>query len=590
MEIDMGRISQEIIDQILDRIDIAEVVSGYIHLKKAGRNFKANCPFHNEKTPSFVVSPDKQIYHCFGCSAGGNAISFVMKYENIEFPEAVRMMAARAGVELPESRPETDRKDSIVTGLYELNKTAATFYQNLLQGADGRRALEYLKGRGIDLNTLSLFRIGYAPDAWESFRKYCESEKIAASLARTAGLTIPSDKGKNDYDRFRKRIMFPIFNERGNIVGFGGRVMDDPGPKYINSPESPVYHKSNVLYGLNFSKKGIREKGYAVIVEGYMDVIIPFQHGIMNIVATSGTALTSTQVAMLKRHTSDAVMVFDADQAGESASLRGLDILIENGMNVRIAGLPQGEDPDSFVRKNGKEGFEDILNSAKGLFEYKLDLLIRKMGARNIGGIVDEMLPTIAKVDNAVIQSDYLRKLAESLGIHEASLRYEMGKVKPDYSFRYGSEAKVEKNCRNYRSSESHLLGLALLDKRIFYRIMEELGMDMFRDEDVRRALKAAGDIFGQGESSVNPGKLLSRFEDDADVKAAVIEAVAKADITSARDKALNDCMSCVRRENREEALKALTLELKKAEQSGNSQEIMELVAKMNKLHKEKVI
>ena len=589
----MGLIPQEIIDQVLDKVDIVEVVSGYIQLKKAGRNFRACCPFHNEKTPSFMVSPDKQIYHCFGCGAGGNVIGFVMKYENMEFPEAVRALASKAGVDIPEPRAEERKGASIGAKLYEINTVAATFFQNTLRGGRGRKALEYLKGRGISSETLGEFRIGYAPDEWDALRKYCEAKKIPGDLLRKAGLTIPSEKGKGDYDRFRNRITFPIFNERGNIVAFGGRVMDDSLPKYINSPETVLYSKSNVLYGLNFSKRGMREKGAALMVEGYMDVIVPFQHGVRNVVATSGTALTARQVSMLKKYTDTVIMVFDSDQAGEAASLRGLDILVANGLNVRIVTLPQGDDPDSYVSKHGREKFEEAAEKAKNLFDYKLDLLVKKLGQRNIGGIVDEMLPTIAKVDSAVIQSDYLKRLAERLGIHEASLRYEMGKVKPDYSYHYEQEARVDTASRNYRSSELHLLGMAITEKALYGKVRDQLGLDKFRDATVIKVMAALGGIYDGGQDRINPGKLISRFEKDEDAKAAIVQALAKADITMDREKVLADCMFCVRKENWEEESNALTLRMKEAKDTG---EIMELARKikdikdkLNNIHKQKV-
>lgn len=592
----MGMIPQDLIDRILDRLDIVEIVSGYIQLRKAGRNFKACCPFHNEKTPSFVVSPDKQIYHCFGCHAGGNLINFVMKYENMDFPEAVKMLAERAGVELPKYQPKEGGAPSLAARLYEVNEVAAAFFQNVLRAPKGKKALEYLKRRGLDPDTLGEFRIGYAPDEWESLRRYCESKKIKGDLLRKAGLTIPSEKGKGDYDRFRNRIIFPIFNERGKIVAFGGRVMDDSLPKYINSPETVVYSKSNTLYGLNFSKRGIREKGCAVLTEGYMDVIVPFQHGVNNTVATSGTALTVNQVSMLKKYTDTAVMVFDSDQAGEAASLRGLDILIENGMKVRIATLPEGDDPDSFIKKNGRGKFEETINSAKGLFDYKLDLLVKKLGTRDVGGITDEMLPTIAKVDNEVIKSDYLKKLAERLGIHEQSLRHEMKKVKPDYSYHYASEIAQEKNSNNYRSSEVHLLGLAIVNKKMFIKMKAELGMDKFCDPHVRTALGIVNEMYDKGDEKINPGKLLSRLEKNSNAKDAAVQALAKADITQDMERTLNDCIFYVRKEDSEDKLKKLNQQLKKAQESKNDKEIMDLVVKiksvtdkLNKIHKEKV-
>ncbi len=592
----MGMIPQETIDQILDRLDIVEVISEYVQLKKAGRNFKACCPFHNEKTPSFVVSPDKQIYHCFGCHAGGNIVGFVMNYESLSFPEAIEMLAAKAGVELPRYEKRSDEEASLSSRLYEVNELAAGFYQNILMSAKGRRAQEYLKKRGISSDIAKTFHVGFAPDEWEGLRKFCGSKNILPDLLRKAGLTIPSEKGKGDYDRFRNRIMFPVFNERGKIVAFGGRVMDDSLPKYINSPETLIYSKSNVLYGLNFSKQGIREKEHAVIVEGYMDVIIPFKNGITNLVAASGTALTSRQAHMLKKYTDTAVMVFDADQAGQAASLRGLDILVENGMKVRIVSLPEGEDPDSFVRKNGKEGFERMVRGAKDLFDYKLDLLIGKLGTRDIGGVTDEMLPTIARVQNEVVKSDYIKKLAERLGIHEQSLRYEMKKVKPDYSYHYESEAAVDKDSSNYKVSETHLLGLAVVSRKMFEKIRSELGFDKFCDASVKKAICAVKDLYEKGGEDVDPAKLLSRLQDSEDAKGALIQALAKADITHDQEKALNDCIFCVKKENSEDELKRLNSRLKKAQEMKNDTEIMDIIVRiknvreeLSKMHKEKV-
>ncbi|NQT33222.1 MAG: DNA primase [Candidatus Omnitrophica bacterium] len=586
----MGMIPQEIIDQILDRIDIVEVISGYIPVKKAGRNFKANCPFHDEKTPSFVISPDKQIYHCFGCSAGGNAIRFIMEYENTGFREAIEGLAARAGVKIPDDRKPGGEGASIASKLYDINKLAADFYHNYLRSDKGKRALDYLKKRGFNSETLSKFKVGFAPEAWDSLRKHCEGKKIPVELLRKAGLTILSEKGKGDYDRFRNRIIFPIFNERGHVVGFGGRVLDDSLPKYINTPETIIYSKSNVLYGLNFSKIGIREKSCAVIVEGYMDVVMPFQYDVTNLVATSGTALTPGQVSMLKKYTGTAVMVFDSDQAGESASLRGLDVLIEKGMNVKIATLPKGEDPDSFVRNNEPGAFYGVIDNAKGLFEYKLDVLIQRLGERNIGGIVDEMLPTITKVDNAVVQSDYLRRLAERLGVHEASLRHEMGKVKPDYSYHYETEEKPDKKSYNYKNSELHLLGLAVLDKKLFLRMREELAPGEFQDSSIKKIIDVVGELFDKGEDRINPGKLLSRFQQDEPAREALVKALAKAEITQDPGKALIDCIFCVRKENKEDKLKGLTLRLKKAQESSDDAEVKKLLVEINKLHKEKVV
>ncbi len=587
----MSKIPQEVIDRVLDRLDIVEVISGYLPLKKTGRSFKACCPFHNEKTPSFVVSPEKQIYHCFGCSAGGNVIGFIMQQESLTFPEAVRVAAEKAGIEIPKNEFHSKENGAEIAELYEVNKVAAAFYQSVLKSPKGKAAQEYLKQRGIENDTLTTFRIGYAPDEWDSLRKFCEGKGIKSDVLRLAGLTIPSEKGKGDYDRFRNRITFPIFNERGGIVGFGGRVMDGSLPKYINSPETPIYSKSGILYGLNFTKKGMREKGAAVLVEGYLDVVIPFQRGVSNVAAASGTALTGRQISILRKYTDTVVIIFDADKAGEAASLRGLDMLVESGLKVRVATLPENEDPDSYVRKYGGEKFNAVVQEAKDVFEYKLDLTIKKMGAGDIGGIADEMLPTIAKINNAVVQADYLRKLAGKLGVHESALRHELGKVKPDYTYHFdGGAAETAKQARKFRSSEIHLLGLAISSRKYFKRIDTEFGFDKFRDEHVVRVVKVLRTLFDGTAEEISPSKLLSRLEADDPAKEAVVKALEKSDITKEPERAVNDCIACMVREDREERLKGLMDRLREAQRVKNDPEMEKVLFEINRIHKEKVM
>ncbi|MFA6636287.1 MAG: DNA primase [Candidatus Omnitrophota bacterium] len=587
----MGMIPRETIDNILDRSDIVEILSDYVQLKRSGRNFKACCPFHNEKTPSFVVSPDKQIYHCFGCHAGGNVIDFLMKHESLEFPEAVRVLASKAGVEIPETTNRSGEGESVSTRVYEANKVAGAFYRNMLNGEKGRNALKYLNSRGITSQTVSTFGLGYAPDEWESLSRYCRSKKISVEILRKAGLTVPSDKGRNDYDRFRSRIIFPIYNERDTIVAFGGRVMDNRLPKYINSPETPVYSKSNILYGLNFSKKGIREKGYAVLVEGYLDVIMPFQHGVINVVATSGTALTLRQVDILKKYTDTVVMVFDSDQAGEAASLRGLEILVENGLKVKVATLPKGDDPDSFVSREGSASFYAVVEDAKTLFDYKLDLLFAQKGKKDIGAIVDGMLPTIAKISNAVIQSDYIRTLAEKLGIHEASLRVEMGKIKSDRPYRYEKPQGKYSLPEAVRNSELYILGLSLASAKRFSLVQKELGSDAFRDPAVRTIMSEAKRIFDLGnDTTLNQAKLLGRLRDDERARNVLLQAMAKVDIIEDPDKAVRDCISCLKKENREERLKSLAEKLKQAQVNADISGMNDTLRMIDQIHKERVV
>lgn len=580
-------IPQEKIDQILDNVNIVEVLNEYIPLKRSGQNFKACCPFHNEKTPSFVVSPQKQIFHCFGCGEGGNTLGFLMKYENLTFPEAIEMLAKRAGVELP--RRSAPGKTSLSDKLYEINAAAAQFYGKQLAGPNGAKARGYLKERGINDQTVKDFILGYAPEGWENLKNVLLRKKIPAKLLRQAGLTLESKKGTSDYDRFRNRIIFPIANERGKIVAFGARVLDDTVPKYLNSPETDIYSKGRMLYGLNLSKAAIRQKGYAVIAEGYMDVIIPYQKGVRNVVATSGTALTSDQGRCLKRYTDTAVMVFDSDQAGQMASLRGVDVLLEADLRVKIAELPQGEDPASYVQQHGGEAFEKILKQAKDLFNYKLEVLLERFTMENKAAIVEEMLPTIALVNNAVTKADYLRRLAQRLDIHESSLRAEMKKVQKGRKYRFVTEQPKPTDRQTCRVSELHILGLSMSSKRCLETVKNGLGFARITNEKVRELLKAIEAIYEIDTAAINPAKLLSRYEADPFAKKLVMSAIEKAEMAKDPERAVDDCIRHILKEERTRDLKELTMKLRDAQRIQDQDLVNKLLHKINDLHKEKV-
>ncbi|MBU1999306.1 MAG: DNA primase, partial [Candidatus Omnitrophica bacterium] len=337
-------IEENTLDGILNATDIVELISGYIPLKRAGRNFRANCPFHHEKTPSFMVSQDKQIYHCFGCGTGGNAFNFLMQYEKMEFLEAVNTLAQKACIVIP--RKDTARADGLHATLYKINELAAEFYANNLQSPSGSYAKNYLLNRGLTDETIKLFKLGIASDRWNDLINNLRAKNISLGLLEKAGLILSKEKG-GYYDRFRKRVIFPVWDVKSRAVAFGARVTDDTLPKYINSPETPIYIKGKNLYGLNFSKNEIRDKDCAIIVEGYLDFIIPYQHGLCNIVASLGTALTSDQIRLIKRYTNNIIMLYDGDTAGQMATLRTWDIFFEEGMNVRVASLPEQLDPDN---------------------------------------------------------------------------------------------------------------------------------------------------------------------------------------------------------------------------------------------------
>lgn len=351
----MSRLSDGLVDRVRERIDIVDAISRHVSLKRVGRKFRGLCPFHGEKTPSFYVDPERQLFYCFGCQVGGDVFSFFMKIDHLTFPEVVKQLADQAGipVESVEVSPVEAKKRREWETLAHAAETAARFYQQKLAQPPGASARAYLSRRGVSARAVEVFRLGYAPPGWHSLRDYLTSAGISHEIGLKAGLLGQGRRGA--YDRLRHRITFPICDVRGRVVGFGGRALNAQDVKYINSPESALYVKREHLYGLNVVVSTRRNVDRIVLVEGYMDVISLFDHGIDYVVASLGTALTPDQGKLLRRYTSEVIIAYDADRAGETAASRGMDILAAEGLNVRVARLPQGEDPDSLVRRYGPE-------------------------------------------------------------------------------------------------------------------------------------------------------------------------------------------------------------------------------------------
>ncbi len=464
----MGLIPNDIITAVIDRSDIVETIGPYVALKKAGRNFKGLCPFHHEKTPSFVVNPDKQIFHCFGCGIGGNAVGFVMRQERLEFPEALRFLAAKAGITVPETAADsTSPSRRLRDDIYKANELAVQFFhQTLLTSREGTAgaAREYLKGRGIDLEAVKQFQLGFAPDAWDALLKHLSSKGITLEVMQQAGLIIARENKSGFYDRFRNRVLFPIFDIQSRPVAFGARAMnDDDGAKYINSPETPVYTKGRHLFGLNLTKTASGRLDRLIVVEGYMDMLTPFTHGVANIAASLGTALTVEQIRLIRRYTTNVTMLFDTDPAGQSAIIRCLDLLIDEDMNVQVVKLADGEDPDSFIRSFGVEAFNERLNKAQSLFDYKLDWLKARHDANSVEGkskICQEMLSTINRYRNEVVKFELTRLLAQKFEIPERVLLDQARKL-PQPAF---SSAPVPPAASAVNKTEEMLLALFLFD------------------------------------------------------------------------------------------------------------------------------
>lgn len=575
-------IPDNIIDKIQERVDIVEVISQYIPLKKTGRNYKANCPFHHEKTPSFVVSPDKQIYHCFGCGAGGNVFSFLMKQEGVEFPEAVETLAERAGVVLPRNSIQTKEASALADKLYRINESAAEYFQACLK--NNSVASDYVRTRGIGTETASKFKIGYAPDSWDGLLNFSNKKGVDAAFLEKAGLVIANDRGGH-YDRFRKRIIFPIVDLKNKVLGFGGRVLDASLPKYVNSPETQVYSKGRSLYGLNLSRDHIKKEGYALIVEGYLDFIIPYQAGITNIIATLGTAFTLDQIKLLKRFAKTAVMVYDPDEAGEAASLRNLDIFISEDVNVYIAELPKGYDPDTYIRKFGADEFRKLIKSSKNLFDYKLDKLSKKYDMRSANGkasIAGEMLPTLSRISNEVLKSNLVKKLSEKLSVDEEALKIEMKKVKTDYGPRKYMTALAEVK-KDFKTAEKMVLALLLDGSDYIKKAKEKLTIEEFRDTSIRDLVKAIFDLH-QSNKEINPAKLISHLENKETASALISEAVSLSEIMVDKDKVLEDCALRMKKDNVADQLERLRTEIKTAQDSKDEDSLKKLLAEFNNL------
>lgn len=484
-------IPEDVIEKIKYENDIVDVISEKVRLKKSGRNYTGLCPFHNEKSPSFSVSRDKQIYKCFGCGEAGNVITFVMKTRNLSFIDAVRILAERVHIDLDFLESGNNKKNNANEKLLKLNVDAARFFfSNLKQN---ERANEYFLRRGITQNTIRKFGLGYAFDDWHGAMNYLLRKGYTEKELLTNGLIIKNDKG-NRYDRFRNRIMFPVFDYRGKVIGFGGRVMDDSKPKYLNSPETPLFKKGINLYGLNFALKNQSSRTF-IIVEGYMDCIALHQCGITNAVASLGTALTQSQAKLLKRYADNIIISYDADTAGQKATLRGLKILKDNGLEVKVLKVPRGKDPDEFVRKNGREAFEELIRNAMPLVDYRIKSVEEGLNLSDN----EQKMKYIKKTADILMELDpvekdiYVKKIAEATGVKEQAIYDQLaGEIRKSTNNlqtmnnmdEIGQKLYIEPA---YLKAERLLLKLLTLDKDAYTYITNKISIDDFNMESHKK-------------------------------------------------------------------------------------------------------
>jgi DNA primase len=437
----VGKIPEETIEQIAAANDIVEVIGGYIPLKRAGANFRALCPFHQEKSPSFNVSPSRQSYHCFGCGAGGSVFRFVMTYESIDFPSAVRKLAERAGIQIVEAEfsAEEDQRSRLRRRLLDLHLRAAEwFHQNLLKTQAAKGARDYLKSRGVNSEIAKAWKIGYAPDSWDALGNWAAGQSFTREEIVRSGLVSLRDEEKSGgefYDRFRDRVMFPICNESGEVIAFSGRVLqaDAKAAKYVNSPETPLFTKGNVLFGLHKSKRAMLDKGFAIVCEGQLDLITAFEAGVQNVIAPQGTAFTEKQTRILKRYVEEVVLCFDSDSAGQKATERSLAALLAENMTVRVAEMPPGHDPDSLIRNEGAEAFAAQIAKAKDFFDFQID---RSAGtpqfatARGKMQFAQKMAESASLITDAVMKESVIHKVCTRLEISANDFRVLLGRIR----------------------------------------------------------------------------------------------------------------------------------------------------------------
>ena len=516
------RYSDEIIDEIRNSNDIVDIISQYVTLKKSGRTFFGLCPFHKEKSPSFAVSPDKQIFHCFGCGVGGNVFHFISKIENINFKETVEMLAERANIELPKSEnSEEEKREKLKARIYEINKLTAQYYHENLYKPTAKLAQDYVKKRKLDNNTLKSFQIGFAGTKDELYQ-YLKRQGFTDNELFEAKLIVVNDNGKI-IDRFRKRLMFPIKDLRDRVIAFGGRVLDDSKPKYINSSENIVYNKGRHLFGLNLVKKENPKK--IIIVEGYMDAISLYQRGVKNAVASLGTALTEAQGRLLRKMAEQVIIGYDADGAGQVATMRGLEILNNLGCDLRILQIEGAKDPDEFVIKYGPERFNKYVDNAISLVEFKVKTLRKELDINNTSDrikFLNEIAKILSKVNNDIEKEVYVDKISSSYEVSKEAIYAEINKI--TYK-NINSEKHLEKKLPVMKRKENKKIDESIIKREnmviyllinnpdTYLQIKEHIATNDIKDEKNKKILEIIYNEYGKG--NINPENVLNWFEDE---------------------------------------------------------------------------
>jgi len=593
------------VDQIKSRCDLVDLIGEYLRLEKKGNNYVALCPFHQEKTPSFTVSPEKQLYYCFGCGEGGDHFKFIRKMENLDFPEALRLLAQKTGITLPE-RSSSTTGASIMDKLFGLNHLAMQFFSYVLNSTgEGERAREYLNKRGINKNAVDRFKLGFAPDRWDAFLKVAQKKGYNEELLLKGGLIASRKDNTGYYDRFRNRLMFPIMDLRGRIVGFGGRILEESrrAPKYLNSPETPLFDKGKYLYGIYQAKESLRKQGQAILVEGYTDVIALHQEGLDNTVATLGTALTPAQSRLLRQQADSVVTAFDSDEGGLSATLRGLGILQKAGLQIKVADFPYGKDPEEYLKEKGRDAFQELIEGSEPLMDYQFRLLRQKYDLNSAEGknkFAEEFFAVLNEFCSELEKEHYLKQASEVLKVAEGVLRNELKK--------YQRRKRVpEKNSNNLNINgknnviQDHVLDPAeelLLKLFLSYEgVLERIGefqktspdnqdeVDFF-SKDMQKIIEACRNLKENGEK-VRVSSLLNKISDEFMQKLITRASFDSrwGDLSPAEvNKMTEDCIRKLKKTRLTEQRVKIESEIKKLEQSGDRQKIKKLLQEWESL------
>jgi DNA primase len=591
------RYSDELIEEIRTNNDIVDVISKYVTLKRSGRNFFGLCPFHKEKSPSFAVSPDKQIFHCFGCGAGGNVIHFISKIEGLDFKDTLELLANRANIELPTlENSEDDKTARLKSKVYEINKIAAEFYHENLYKPTSKMAQEYIKKRKLDNRTLKAFLIGYAGNFNELYlllkqKGFTEEEMLASSLVKK------TDNG-GYMDSFRKRLMFPIQDVRERVIAFGGRVLDDSKPKYINSPENIVYSKGRNLFGLNVAKKHDTKR--IIIVEGYMDAISLYQRGITNVVASLGTAMTESQGRLLRRHSEQVILGYDADGAGQAAILRGMEILQNLGCDIRVLQIEGAKDPDEYVLKYGPERFQRCVDNSISLVEFKVKVLLKELNIENTNDkikFLNEIAKILSKITNQIEREIYVDKIAREYKISKEAIYAEINKL--IYKDNQGSK-KLEKKVITMELKEESKTNISestlKKEKLVIYLLINEysksyekiaklITLNDIQDETNRQILKKMYEEFQKG--NINTNQIVDWFQDE-NIISRITEIMAEDFEITDVNKAIDDLINVYEKQKlvnrRNEILKQLDTEKNVENMKELEKELNDIILKLAKI------